>query len=236
MTTEKNIKAYYNRHHQEKGEGSWRPAEAFPYFVDLAGVKSGQSVLDIGCGTGFLLLAAATRGAKISGLDISEEAVKLAGQSIPEADLRVGNAENLPYGDTTFDHVFCLGAMEHFLDMGKGLDEMIRVTRPGGTLCVVVPNDRFLWWLFHPQKGTDQKNINEQMKTLEGWTSFFESHGLRIKAVHQDRHWFLHGRKIFTSRNPLLWLRIASVKLRWSLLPLNRTYQFIFLLEKAKKD
>jgi SAM-dependent methyltransferase len=232
MTTEQDIKAYYNRHHQHKGEGSWRPAEAFPYFVDLAGVTSGDSILDIGCGTGFLLRSAAAHGAETFGLDISEEALKLAGQSAPTADLRTGNAEELPFKDGQFDHVFCLGAMEHFLDMDKGLDEMIRVTRTGGSLCVVVPNDQFLWWLFHPQKGTHQQAIQEQMNTLEGWTTFFNSHGVRVKGVHQDRDWFLHGRKIFSTCNPLHWLRVASVKLRWSLLPLKRTYQFIFLLEK----
>jgi ubiquinone/menaquinone biosynthesis C-methylase UbiE len=166
MTTEQDIKDYYNRHHQHKGEGSWRPIQAFPYFVDLANVKEDESVLDIGCGTGFLLKAAADRAAKTYGLDISEEALKLAGRSAPDADLRIGNAEALPYEDGFFDHVFCLGAMEHFLDMAKGLEEMIRVTRPKGQLCVVVPNDKFIWWLFHPQKGTDQKNIKEQLNTL----------------------------------------------------------------------
>lgn len=234
MVTEQDIKDYYNSHHREKGTGAWRPPAAFPYFLDLAGVSGGQRVLDIGCGTGFLLQAADARGAETHGLDISEEALKLAAEATPNSELKIGKAEALPYGDAHFHRVFCLGAMEHFLDMDKGLDEMIRVTAPGGKLCVVVPNDNYWWWLFHRQKGTHQQAINERMMSLQAWQDFFRKHGLAIETVCQDRHWFLHGTPVFSSKNPLVWLRILSRKLRWAILPLRHTYQFIFLLQKPE--
>ena len=62
-------------------------------------------MLDVGCGSGVFLRLAADRGAKPYGIDASEALVAVARSRVPEADVRVGEMERLPYADDTFDLV-----------------------------------------------------------------------------------------------------------------------------------
>src|SRR4051812_27780665 len=68
-------------------------------------LEPGSLVLDIGCGAGAFLRLVADRGGKPFGLDASEELVELARRRVPDADVRVGDMESLPYADDTFDLV-----------------------------------------------------------------------------------------------------------------------------------
>ncbi len=233
MTTEADIRDYYDRRHRERGQGAWRPPEAFPHFLDVTGAQPGRRMLDVGCGTGFLLKAAVARGLDAFGVDISEEAVRLARQAEPKADIRLTSGERLPFDAGAFDYVFCLGALEHFIDMKKGMMEMVRVARADAWFCIVVPNVNFLYWAFSRTKGTEQQDINERLLSMADWTAFFRDCGLEAAEVLQDRWWFLHRAKIFASPNPVRWARAVLSKLKWLILPLNRTYQFIFILRKA---
>ena len=106
-----------------------------------------SSLLDVGDGTGEMLrmLAAARPEARYSGIDISPKMVETAGKKLGgAADLKQGDAENLPFGDNSFDIVICNDSFHHYPDPGKALSEFMRVLRPGGTLlvsdyCIVFP-------------------------------------------------------------------------------------------------
>src|SRR5690349_12719802 len=63
------------------------------------------SVLDVGCGAGTFLRAAADRGARVGGLDGSPALLELAREQVPEADLRHGDLQALPWEDAAFDAV-----------------------------------------------------------------------------------------------------------------------------------
>src|SRR5687768_14192139 len=69
------------------------------------GLAPGDQVLDVGCGVGAFLRLVAERGGRPFGLDASQALLELARQRVPEADLRVGDMEALPYADDTFDLV-----------------------------------------------------------------------------------------------------------------------------------
>jgi len=233
MTTEADLREYYNRRHRDRGAGAWRPEQAFPPFLDAAGAQPGEAMLDVGCGTGFLIKTAVARGLRASGIDISEEAVSLARAAAPDADIRQGSGERLPFEDGRFDLVFCLGALEHFIDMKKGMMDMARVARPGARLCIVVPNSDYLYWKWSRSKGTEQQDINERLLSMKEWCGFFTGCGLEIERILQDRWWFLNRSRIFASANPVQWAKTAASKLKWLILPLRYTYQFIFILRKA---
>ena len=92
--SEQDIKAWYNRRYADRGLGSMRTPEAYQVFLDALDARPGMRLLDIACGTGFLLRAAAQRGLRTFGTDISEEAVKTRLHRANEA-LRLWLAEQV---------------------------------------------------------------------------------------------------------------------------------------------
>jgi SAM-dependent methyltransferase len=114
----------------ELAEAHNRPL--FEAVLDAAGVGPGTSVLDVGCGAGLALLLAAERGATPSGLDVSPGLLGVAGERLPEADLRDGDMESLPFSDGAFDAVIGVNAFQFAGDPRLALREAARVTRPGG--------------------------------------------------------------------------------------------------------
>ncbi len=109
-------------------------------FYRRIGVKPGQKVLDIACGSGQLALIAARAGAQVTGCDIAtnwlERARERAAEEKLEASFDEGDAESLPYGDGQFDVVASLvGAI--FAPRPECVAaEMIRVSRPGGKIAM----------------------------------------------------------------------------------------------------
>jgi 2-polyprenyl-6-hydroxyphenyl methylase/3-demethylubiquinone-9 3-methyltransferase len=109
------------------GRLSW-----FDRFVDWPG----KDVLDLGCAGGFMAEALDARGARVTGIDPAEEAIRAArahaGGEGRDIRYDVGIGEALPYGDAAFDAVVCVDVLEHVGDLPKVVDEVARVLRPGG--------------------------------------------------------------------------------------------------------
>jgi SAM-dependent methyltransferase len=111
-----------------------------PEFAHAAGVAAGQRVVDVGCGAGALttVLAGIVGGGNVSGVDPSEPFVGEARRRVPEADLRVGPAEALPFEDGSFAAALSQLVFHFVADPAKAAAEMRRVTRPGGRVCACV--------------------------------------------------------------------------------------------------
>lgn len=96
----------------------------------------GQDVLDIGCGPGWLTVHYAKGGARIRSVDLTPTAVGLAQAHLSlhglAGDVREGNAEALPFPDSSFDLVVASGVLHHTADTQQAFREAFRVTRPGG--------------------------------------------------------------------------------------------------------
>jgi SAM-dependent methyltransferase len=103
--------------------------------VDL---EAGQRVLDVGCGVGAFLRLVSDRGAIPFGLDASEGLLELARRRLPDADLRVGDMESLPYDDDSFDLVAGFNAFFFANDMVAALREAGRVAKPGTPVVIQV--------------------------------------------------------------------------------------------------
>ena len=101
-------------------------------------IGAGQRVLEAGCGSGVFLRAAADRGARVTGLDASEALIALARARVPEADLRVGDLQVLPFADDSFDVVAGFNSFFFAADMVAALREAGRVARPGGYVVIQV--------------------------------------------------------------------------------------------------
>jgi len=109
-------------------------------MLDFAGVRSGMRVLDVGCGTGALAArAAALVGtANVAGADPSESFVESCRRRVPEADVRVAPAEDLPFDGDAFDAVLAQLVVPFMSDAPRGVSEMARVATPGGVVAACV--------------------------------------------------------------------------------------------------
>jgi SAM-dependent methyltransferase len=79
--------------------------------LDLAGVGTGTTVLDLGCGPGTFAAAAVARGARVVGIDVDRSAVVAASAAVPAADFRIGDAHDPPLGP--FDLVAAVQLLQH---------------------------------------------------------------------------------------------------------------------------
>jgi SAM-dependent methyltransferase len=95
-------------------------------------------ILDVGCGAGRFSRIAADRGATISGLDATATFVEIARERVPDGDFRVGEMEDLPWPDNSFDVVTGFNSFFIAADMVNALREARRVARPGATVAMTV--------------------------------------------------------------------------------------------------
>lgn len=158
----------------------------------------GKRLLDVACGTGGWLQAAAALGAFPTGVDISSVALEACRRSLPRAELHCGPAEQLPFEDRAFDFISCLGALEHFLNPKAALLEMIRVAKPNAGLLLLVPNAEFLLRRVGLYCGTEQVGVREEVRSLPDWQALFESVGLTVQSRWKDLHvvslsWIMRG-------------------------------------------
>ncbi|HSJ16803.1 MAG TPA: class I SAM-dependent methyltransferase [Solirubrobacterales bacterium] len=106
--------------------------------IERIGVSPGQLVLDLGCGSGVFLRAAADRGARVFGFDAAESLLEIARARVPDADLRRGDLQFLPYEDDRFDLVTGFNSFFFAASMTASLREAGRVAKPGATVLIQV--------------------------------------------------------------------------------------------------
>jgi SAM-dependent methyltransferase len=110
-----------------------------PFFeaaLAALGVGRGTRLLDAGCGAGLALGLAAQRGAIVTGLDASAALLDIACERLPQADLRQGELETLPYADGAFDAVTAFNSVQYAGNPTAALREIKRVAKPGARVAV----------------------------------------------------------------------------------------------------
>lgn len=119
-----------------------------PRLVRFDGYR-GKEVLEVGCGIGTDLVRFAKGGAVVTGVDLSKTAIELARKNfesngVTPRELRVANAEALPYPTESFDVVYGHGVLQYTADAAQLVRECHRVLRPGGEAIFMVYN-RLSW-------------------------------------------------------------------------------------------
>lgn len=122
-------------------------AVRIPWIISEIGEN--RSVLDIGCGAGFLTNALAKEGHSVYGIDISEKSLKTAKQYDTTNSVRYekASAYTLPYPDQNFDVVSAMDVLEHVEDPLQLIKEASRVLKPDGLFFFHTFNRNFLSYL-----------------------------------------------------------------------------------------
>jgi SAM-dependent methyltransferase len=131
------------KQNQREGWASFAPLEVITtppagQLVKYARVKSGDGVLDVGCGTGVVAVTAARLGARVTGLDLTPELLERARENATLAkvsiDFHEGDVEKLPFDGDEFDVVLSQYGHIFAPRPDVAIAEMLRVLRPGGTI------------------------------------------------------------------------------------------------------
>ena len=130
-------------------------------LLDLLDPRLGERLLDVGCGTGIFTLDVVSRGALVTGIDLSVPMLtgavhRLGGSGFAAlcADMRA-----LPFADGSFDRVFSMTAIDFVADGVKAMNELDRVTRRGGRVVVTTLNSRGPWAARRRQTGADGHDL-----------------------------------------------------------------------------
>ena len=224
--------AYDSWHREHSGESAVdaQTAAFYDWVLGLAQPRPGERLLDVACGAGGFMQRAADRGLEVVGLDVSPTAIELARARLPEAELHVGDAEQLRFPDSSFDVVTCLGSLEHFPSPERGAAELARVVRPSGRAIVFVPNLFFLghvWFgLRHgAQPSEGGQDFSETFRTSQGWRSLLESSGLRVEGWHPWNR--IHATEKVGRTTMRVWNAVSR------LVPRHGAYAFAYVCRKA---
>lgn len=177
------------------------------------GIKPGDHILDMGCGTGrHVCCACEYPGATVAGADINLKDLCSAREKIRVHEqfcnpytskwaLYSASILDLPFADYLFDHVICSEVMEHIYDDGRAARELCRVLKPGGNLAVSVPRyfpERICWALSKTYTRTEGGHV--RIYTKRRITKLFEDLGLYL----QSRHW------AHSLHSPYWWLKCLA--------------------------
>jgi ubiquinone/menaquinone biosynthesis C-methylase UbiE len=131
------------------------PAPRLKRAMELSAVQAGESVLDVGCGRGELLVQCALRGADATGIDYAEAAVRLAREAVDALDaalsgsvtVRQMDARRLGFPDGTFDAVFMTDVIEHLYpaELDQVMAEVRRVLKPSGRVLIHTAPNRLMY-------------------------------------------------------------------------------------------
>lgn len=222
MTHEKlgRIRRFYNEVYYAQTEPTLQVSRHLRKLSRRTGVRPGLEILDVACGTGAWLRACHEQGGHVAGIDLSDKAIEVCKQSLPDGEFHATEAESLPFKDNRFDLVTCLGSLEHFVDPLQALNEMRRVAKADATIIILVPNADFLTRKLGLFRGTYQVDAREEVLTLKAWQDLFESAGLEVAERWKDLHvlswsWIRLGGWLRVPARTAQALALACWPLKW---------------------
>ncbi|AAB90718.1 methyltransferase domain-containing protein [Archaeoglobus fulgidus] len=109
--------------------------------VDMADIDAESLVLEVGCGTGFTTEEIVRRigEERVVAVDITPEQMMKARAKMGGVNYFLGDAENLPFKDNSFDAAISAGSIEYWPNPQRGIEEMARVTKSGGKVVILAP-------------------------------------------------------------------------------------------------
>ncbi len=137
-------------------------------LIELAEIKNGDKVLEVGCGAGHILEQIKT--GELYGIDISDIQIKRASERLgSKAILTKAPGEKIPYEDRFFNKVLCSEVIEHVLDPREVLKEISRIMADDGILSLSIPNEDVINSTKRFLKKSGLIRLIDNKKDTEGW-------------------------------------------------------------------
>jgi len=134
-------------HDEDIGQNGWLSAAEQDLFLSWLGLKPGQKVLDVACGSGGPSIRIAQRtGCRVLGIDVHADGLARAAEAAKKLGLadrvrfqQVDAAAALPFATASFDALICIDAINHLRERPRVLAEWARVVKPGGRILFTDP-------------------------------------------------------------------------------------------------
>jgi len=223
-----------------------------PFIFEFANFQSarGLRVLEIGVGMGADYLEWLKAGAKATGVDLSAASIERARHRCQQAgyqpDLRVADAEELPFPDNSFDVVYSYGVMHHSPNTEQCVGEAFRVLKPGGQARIMVYHHpsmtgAMLWLRYGVLRGKSLRQSVFQHLESPGTKTYSRPEVLALFSAFtnvQTRLVFSPGDLLLHQASPRF--QSGFYKLVWKLFPRKIVRMFgrswgLFLLISAEK-
>jgi SAM-dependent methyltransferase len=140
----------------------WWSAEFTEFLRETLVPHAGDRILDVGCGVGTAELALGKLGIsqlELYGVDLIatrvRDAVNAARKHNVGAGFSAADTRALPFADRVFDSTFCVAVLQHVRDVSGAVGEFARVTKPGGRILVVEPDNAARYWYTSTSAGAD---------------------------------------------------------------------------------
>ncbi len=178
-----------------------RSSEVVSVDLEELGVRPGVRVLDLGCGSGRFSLPMLGRGYRMVSVDLDEPRLKLFHELATKDNLKGrptrSDAANLAFETACFDAVVCREMLERIADPAPVMDEIRRVLRPGGRLCIIVPSSRTERWFQWVNPEWLEMCGHVHVYSRKELTRILKAAGFRVLKVRgrnffDSLFWFFH--------------------------------------------
>ena len=171
----------------------------YPPILEELEKEPFDSLLDVGCGTGPMiqLLSEKYPEKHYTGIDITPKMIEVAAaKQLPNTIFQVGDSENLPFEDASFDAVICSNSFHHYPNPQKFFDGVRRVLKPGGRF--VLRDMTSADWLVHLMNRVEMPLLNKighgdvRGYTLDKVRAFCDNAGLKVETLEKRPKFRLH--------------------------------------------
>ncbi|HEV2490613.1 MAG TPA: methyltransferase domain-containing protein [Candidatus Acidoferrales bacterium] len=175
--------------------------------LELMHLAPADAVLDVGCGGGWLVREIARRvpQGRAAGMDVADEMIKRArraSQNVRNVEFIVGTVDSIPRESNSFDKVISVESSYYWLEPARGIREILRVLRPGGSAWILINYYRDNPYCHQWAK---LLAIPTQLLSAEEWASLFRAAGF-VNVAHRRIVDPTQAPEVYTGR----WFRNAA--------------------------
>jgi 2-polyprenyl-3-methyl-5-hydroxy-6-metoxy-1,4-benzoquinol methylase len=156
--------------------GRWWDADFTEFLRETLQPRPGDRILDVGCGVGTAEVRLGQLGIsqlRLHGVDLVFDRVRMALEAVRAHNVRAGfttaNATSLPFTSGAFDSTYCVAMLQHVADLTRAVQELSRVTKPGGRVLAVEPDNASRYWYSSSESGAPVFELATKFfRALEG--------------------------------------------------------------------